>query len=81
MFTLDELRTTIDDTLKPFAGRIRELEGTVFGKGWDGGLKGWANKQNGYLKGIRLMLIIGLPIITAINIAVFVAVLTHIGGG
>lgn len=81
MCTVEQLRATIDDTLKPFAGRIRDLEGTVFGEKWDDGLKGWANKQNGYLKGIRLMLVIGLPIITAINIAVFVAVLAHIGAG
>ena len=81
MCSLEELRTTIDDTLKPFVGRVVDLESTVFGEQWDGGLKGWANKQNGYLKGIRLMLIIGLPIITAINIAVFVAMLAHIGGG
>lgn len=81
MCSAEQLKAIIDDTLKPFVGRIVDLEGTVFGEEWDGGLKGWANKQNGYLKGIRLMLVIGLPIITAFNIAVLVAVLAHIGRG
>ena len=61
--------------------RVSDLESTVFGEDWDGGLKGWANRQNGYLKGIRLMLIIGFPIIGGINLAVLAAVLSHITKG
>ena len=61
--------------------RVKDLEGTVFGEKWDDGLKGWANRQNGYLKGIRLMLMIGLPVLTSINLAILYTVLAHITKG
>lgn len=81
MCSLGEIKAIIDDSLRPFVGRLKDVEDTVFGDDWAGGLKGWANRQNGYLKGIRLVLVIVLPILTTINAVVLTMIILHIVRG
>ena len=81
MCTKEELKAAIAEGITPFVERVENLEDTVFGEDWDGGLKGWANRQNGYLKGIKTMLDWGFPILTAIDVVILVAILTHLTKG
>jgi len=78
--TKEELEKAIEEGIKPIVERTMNLEDTVFGEDWDGGLKGWANRQDGYLKGIKTMLNWGFPILTAINVVILVAILSHLSG-
>lgn len=74
---ISEIKCVVDDSIKPLVQRVRNLEITTYGEDWSGGLKSWANRQNGYLKGISLMLKIGIPIVAGINLVILAAIFGH----